>query len=38
MINKTNNPNLKNPSFSKDSKTFQSLITDKSFREKVAKK
>lgn len=38
MINQTNHPNFKNPSFSKDSKTFQSLITDKSFREKVAKK
>lgn len=38
MINKTNHPNFKNPSFSEDSKTFQSLILDKSFREKVAKK
>lgn len=38
MINKTNHPNFKNPSFSEDSKTFQSLILDKGFREKVAKK
>ena len=38
MINQTNHPNFKNPSFSEDSKTFQTLIIDKSFREKVAKK
>lgn len=38
MINQTNHPNFKNPSFSEDSKTFQSLILDKGFREKVAKK
>ena len=38
MINQTSHPSLKNPSFSADSKTFQSLITDKSFHEKVAKK
>lgn len=38
MINQTSHPSLKNPSFSADSKNFQSLITDKSFHEKVAKK